>query len=198
MSDKQLGTYHMIDNNPALYEVGRSNNFEFIITGVNSILKAGAIVAPGATAQDSDLVATTGDDTVRLSVAKAFVPNFTQDEIMIQRGNTKMYAASVPTFDAGTLVVNDFIGLDTKSVILAWQRLSYDATTERVGRMADYKKTCFLIEYTPDFQIVRKWRLDGCWCKGVSEAEFSMDDNSKRMISATVRFDRAMPIYDEE
>jgi hypothetical protein len=199
MSDKQLGTYHMIDNaNPSLYEVARSNNFEFIVNGVSSILKAGAIVAPGATPQASDLVPATGDDTVRLSVARAFVPNFTQDEIVIQRGNTKMYAAGVPTFEAGSLVVNDFIGIDTKSVILAWQRLCYDATTERVGRMADYKKTCFLIEYTPDYQIVRKWRLDGCWVKGVSESEFTMEDGGKRMVTANIRFDRAMPIYDEE
>lgn len=198
MSDKQFGTYHMIDDrNPGLYEIARSNNFEFIITGMNELLKAGARVDEN-TAQDSDRTTATSDDTVRLSVAQASVPNFTQEEIVIQRGNTKMYAAGVPTFEAGTLMVNDFVGLDTKSVLLAWQRLSYDATTERVGRMADYKKTCTLIEYTPDYQIVRKWRLDGCWCKGISESNFSMEDASKRMITATIRFDRAMPIYDEE
>jgi hypothetical protein len=198
MSDKQFGTYHMIDNaNPSLYEIARSNNFEFIITGVESILKAGARVDEN-TAQASDRVSATADDTVRLSVSQAFVPNFKQEEIIIQRGNTKMYAAGIPTFDEGNLIVNDFIGLDTKSVILAWQRLCYDATTERVGRMADYKKTCTLIEYTPDYQIVRKWRLDGCWVKGVTESDFSMEDAGKRMITANIRFDRAMPIYDEE
>jgi hypothetical protein len=198
MSDKQFGTYHMIDNaNPSLYEIARSNNFEFIITGVESILKAGARVDEN-TAQASDRVSATADDTVRLSVSQAFVPNFSQEEIVIQRGNTKMYAAGVPTFEAGNLVVNDFIGLDTKSVILAWQRLCYDATTERVGRMADYKKTCTLIEYTPDYQIVRKWRLDGCWVKAVTESDFNMEDAAKRMVTANIRFDRAMPIYDEE
>jgi hypothetical protein len=64
--------------------------------------------------------------------------------------------------------------------------------------MADYKKTCTLIEYTPDYQIVRKWRLDGCWVKAVTESDFSMEDAAKRMITANIRFDRAMPIYDEE
>lgn len=191
------GTYHMIDAaNTALYEIGRSNNFEFIITDVSNILKAGVTKA---TAQAGvDFTSATADDSVRLSVVKASVPHFKQEEIEIRRGNTKMYAAGVPSFDSGTLVVNDFIGLDTKSIVLAWQRLSYDATTEYVGRMAEYKKTCTLIEYTPDYQVVRQWRLDGCWVTSISEGEFSMEDGGKRQITATIRFDRALPIYVEQ
>jgi hypothetical protein len=190
----EFGTLH-ISANQAAYEIARSNNFEFIITGVSGLLKAGV---SGDTATDEDLTPADSNDTVRLSVNKAFVPNFSQEEIMIQRGNAKIYAASVPTFEAGNLVVNDFIGLDTKSVLLAWQRLSYDITTETVGRMEDYKKECTLIEYTPDYTPIRSWRLIGCWCKSITENEFSMEDGGKRMITANIRFDRAIPIYETE
>jgi len=192
MSDKQLGTYHMVTDREGLYEIARSNNFEFIVEDVSGLLKAGV---SQDTADETDVTPTKSEDTIRLSVVKAFVPNFTQEEIEIRRGNTKMYAASVPTWESGTLEVNDFIGLKTKSVLLAWQRLSYDATTERVGRMADYKRTCTLIEYTPDYQtVVRSWRLEGCWIKGISESQFAMDDNAKRIVSATIRYDRAIPL----
>lgn len=190
----EFGTLH-ISTNQAAYEIARSNNFEFIITGVEDLLNAG-VAADAAAA--GDRTPATANDTVRLSVVRAFVPNFAQEEIMIQRGNAKIYAAGVPTFEAGNLVVNDFIGLNTKSVLLAWQRLCYDITTERVGRMADYKKTCTLIEYTPDYQEVRKWRLEGCWVKGITENEFNMEDASKRQITANIRFDRAVPINDAE
>lgn len=193
---EKIGVYHMIDSaNPSLYEISRSNNFELIVTGVNVLLRAGAQVNAD-TAQESDYV-TGGEDAVRLSVVKATVPNFTQEEIIIQRGNMKMYAAGIPSFNDGTLEVNDFIGLNAKSVLQAWQRLSFDATSEKVGRMADYKKTCTLIEYTPDYQIIRKWRLDGCWIKGLQENDFSMEDGAKRTVTATIRFDRALPIFDE-
>ena len=190
----EFGTLH-ISTNQAAYEVARSNNFEFIITGVQGLLKAG--VTEG-TATATDRTDAAANDTVRLSVVRAFVPNFSQEEIMIQRGNAKIYAASVPTFEAGNLVVNDFVGLDTKSVLLAWQRLCYDVTTERVGRMEDYKRDCTLIEYTPDYTEIRKWRLEGCWVKGITENEFSMEDAAKRQITANIRFDRALPINDAE
>ena len=78
--------------------------------------------------------------------SKEQIPMFTQDVITIKRGNSVMKGAGVPTFGDGSLVVNDFIGADTKSVLMAWQRLSYDVKTERVGNMADYKKICYLFE----------------------------------------------------
>jgi hypothetical protein len=185
----QIGTLH-ISTNPASYEVARSNNFEFVVTGVTSLLKAGV---SETTAQDADRTGTRANDVVRLSVTKAFVPNFSQEEILIQRGNAKIYAASVPTFEAGNISVNDFIGIDTKSVLLAWQRLSYDITTDKVGRMEDYKKVCTLNEYTPDYVLIRSWTLTGCWVKSITENEFSVEDSGKRMITANIRFDRAIP-----
>ncbi len=193
---EKIGVYHMIDSaNPSLYEISRSNNFELIVTGIDSLLKAGAKVDED-TAEDGDYTSG-GEEAVRLSVIKTTVPHFTQEEIEIKRGNMKMYAAGVPTYTEGTLEVNDFIGLNGKSVLQAWQRLSFDATSEKVGRMVDYKKSCTLIEYSPDYQLIRKWRLDGCWVKGLTEPEFSMEDGAKRTITATIRYDRALPIYDE-
>ena len=81
---------------------------------------------------------------------------------------------------------------------MAWQNLSYNVKTERVGNMADYKKTCYLCEYTPDYKLVRTWKMVGCWVSGLSEEAFNMEGSGKKTITATITFDKAfMELPDE-
>ena len=110
-----------------------------------------------------------------------------------------MKAAGIPTFNEGSLVINDFIGADGKSALMAWQNLSYDVRTEKVGRMKDYKKDCYLLEYTPDYQLVRQWLLKGCWVSGITMSEFNQEQGEKRTVSATIQYDSAfMQMPDDE
>lgn len=180
----QVGAYHLSDN-PALYEVQRSNNFEFVVTGIDNILRVDADEG------DDNAYITNAAQTLRFSVVQASIPMFSQEPISIRRGNSVMKAAGVPTFPDGSLVVNDFIGADTKSALMAWQNLSYNVKTERVGRMSDYKKTCYLCEYTPDYQLVRTWKMLGCWVSGLQEDDFNMEDGNKKTITATIQYDKA-------
>ena len=180
----QVGAYHLSDN-PALYEVQRSNNFEFVVTGIDNILRVDADEG------DDNAYITNAAQTLRFSVVQASIPMFSQEPITIRRGNSVMKAAGVPTFPDGSLVVNDFIGADTKSALMAWQNLSYNVKTERVGKMADYKKTCYLCEYTPDYQLVRTWKMLGCWVSGLQEDDFNMEDGNKKTITATIQYDKA-------
>lgn len=189
---EQIGTYHLA-NNPDLYELQRNNNFEFVVTGIGELVRA------GATAGDGRSTITNGQEVLRLSVVKASVPNFKQDVLTIKRGNSVMKMAGVPTFDSGNLVVRDFIGADTKSSLMAWQKLSYDVRTEKVGKMSAYKKDCTLIEYTPDYQMVRYWNLRGCWISGITQDDFDMESGETKTLSATIEFDKAeMHLPDEE
>ena len=178
-SSTPMGTYHFADN-PNLYEVQRTNNFEFIVTGLDSLLKAGT----------SNVIAN-AQEILRCSVTQASVPHFSQQPIEIKRGNSSIKAAGVPTFEGGQIIVNDFIGADTKSILMSWQALSYNVHTQKVGLMSDYKKDAYLVEYTPDLQKVRQWKLHGCWVSGLSETEYNMEDNSKKTITATIQYDRA-------
>lgn len=189
---ENIGTYHLA-NNPDLYEVQRSNTFEFVVTDIADLLRAGAVKGDGRPLVNN------GQEVLRLSVVKAPIPNFKQEVLEIKRGNTIMKMAGVPTFDSGTLVVRDFIGADTKSVLMAWQKLSYDVKTEKVGRMSAYKKECTLVEYTPDWQMVRYWILKGCWVSSISQDDFDMESGETKTISATIEYDRAeMHLPDEE
>ena len=188
MADATIGTYHLADN-PDLYELQRSNNFEFVVPNLGSLLRA------GYSETDTNALINNAEEVLRISVVESSVPTFTQDVITIRRGNSVMKAAGVPSFNEGSLVINDYIGADGKSALMAWQNLSYNVDTEKVGSMANpntqYKKNCYLIEYTPDYRKVRTWILYGCWISKLSEGAYSAEDGGKHAISATIEYDHA-------
>ncbi|MGM9544276.1 MAG: hypothetical protein ACI3T9_04770 [Romboutsia timonensis] len=186
MPDNKYGTYHLADN-PSLYDPMRNNTFEFVITGLDDLLRV------GADGSEDNAYIKNAQEVLRLSVDSASIPMFTQEVISIQRGNSTMKFAGRPTFTSGSLVINDYIGADTKSALMAWQNLSYNVKTDRVGNAADYKKDCWLIEYTPDFtKQVRQWQLKGCFISGLSEDSYSMSSDGKKTINATIEYDRAI------
>lgn len=181
-----FGTYHLADN-PNLFEIQRENNFEFVITDIDGIVRAGM----QGTEADIIRIIANAQEVISLSVTRTSVPHFTQNVIEVRRGNSVLKYAGTPTFNEGSLEVNDYIGADTKSVLMAWQNLSYNVRTEKVGLASEYKKDCYLVEYAPDGQVVRQWRLHGCWISGISEGDYSSEGNGKKTISATIQYDRA-------
>ena len=184
----EYGTYHIADN-PALYEPARSNNFELVITGIDSLLSAG--IDP-ATASENDYIKT-AQETIRVSVMSSSVPHFRLGTIDVKRGNNTVHFAGVPEFGEQTLKVNDYIGARTKDALMAWQALAYDVRTEKVRSASNYKKDCVLYEYTPDYEtVIRYWEIKGAWVSNVSEDDFSNENNDKREITATIVYDRAI------
>ena len=188
-SDK-INAYHMTDA-AELYDPARSNVYEFMITQMDGKwLKAG--IDYTETPADDEVISDI-PNIIRLSVSKASVPHFKQNVIEVQRGNTKAKFAGAMEYDAGTLVVNDFVGINTKAALMAWQRLSGDVTTGAVGRKQNYAKDCYLVEYTPDFVPIRQWLLKACWISELSEDDFDSDNDDKRQITVTIQYDRAIP-----
>ena len=184
--DNTYGTYHLADN-PTLYDPMRNNTFEFVVTGLDKLLRV------GADGSEENAYITNAQEVLRLSVDSASIPMFTQEVIPVKRGNSTIKFAGTPSFASGSLVVNDWIGADSKSALMAWQNLSYNVKTDRVGNAADYKKDCWLIEYTPDYtKQVRQWQLKGCFISGLSEDAYSMSSDGKKTISATIEYDRAI------
>lgn len=177
------GVLHM-SANKELYEIQRSNNFAFVIP-------TGGLSAFKKSNSDASIPARTFAEAIRLSVVEASIPHFEQGVIEVKRGNGTLKYAGNPQFNSGTLVLNDFIGLQTIETLMAWQHASYDVDTEKVGIQSDYKIDCQLIEYSPDYQVVRTWTLYGCWISGISEGDLSVDNNDARRVTATIQYDRA-------
>ena len=184
LSSISHGAYVLADN-PNLYEIQRTNNFEFVVTDIDGILRAGA----GGNENNSTI--DNAQEVLRISTSSAFVPHFSQETITVRRGNSVQKYAGVPTFSEGQIQLNDYIGADTKAALMAWQNLSYNVRTQKVGLLTDYKKDCYLIEYTPEYQEVRRWILYGCWVKSLSENEYNHESNDKHSITATIEYDYA-------
>lgn len=165
--------------NPKHYEIQRSNNFMFYVD------------LDGVEVKNSDYASTNGTSVIQVACSKAFVPHFKQDVITIKRGNNAIKFAGAASFDSGSIDVRDYIGSGAKDLLMAWQRLSYDVATEKVGLTTDYKKDAFLLEYTPDYQLVRSWKLHGCWISAISEGEYSHESNDARAVQVTIEYDWA-------
>lgn len=179
------GTYYLT-NDPTHYEIQRTNTFEFQVPGLTTKLtQLGVSIPQNTYALDN------ADDILKISVAKSFVPHFTQSVIQVKRGNNTMKFAGAPEFTNGQLILNDYIGAGTKDVLMAWQNQSYDVRTEKVGLASDYKMDAYLIEYTPDFQVVRSWKLLGCWISSLTEDDYNYDSAEKHTITATIEYDKA-------
>lgn len=187
--DKNIiaGAYHLADN-PQLYEPQRSNNFELQVTGIDNL--------PGITqtALDTDENNLTNASSIlRLSVVSTSIPQFTQEVIEVPYGNNRIKFAGVPKFDQTSLKINDFIGARSKEIVQAWQRLSYNARNQKVGLAKDYKKTAYLVEYTPDYEVVRTWKIVGCWVSSIKYGDFSYEENSKKVVDCEIAYDYAYP-----
>lgn len=158
------------------YEVQRNNNFVFYVSGLNE--KLGNII-------DNP------EDVLRISVSTSSVPHFKQTPITIKRGNSTIKYAGVPEWDSHSIDLDDFIGAETLEVLTGWQRLSYNERTDKVGLASDYKLDGYLLEYTPDYRLVRQLHLIGCWISGLDEDDFDHNSSDKHGIKATIEFDRA-------
>ena len=180
----EIGTYHLADN-PNLYEPQRSNNFEFVVTDIDGILRAGM----DENSQTGRI--NNAQEVIRVSCSSATIPHFEQTVLTVRRGNSELKFAGIPSFPSGTIVLNDWIGVGAKDALMAWQSKSYNVVTEKVGLVQDYKKDCFLIDYSPDYQVVRKWILRGCWISNISETDRSSEDNAVCKITATIQYDKA-------
>lgn len=178
-----IGSYHF-SANKEIYEIQRGNNFDFVISQ-DLETKLAAYGNESKTFPKAQ-------EYLRLSVSASSVPHFNQNVIEVRRGNTAVKYAGVLTWPEGSLECYDFIGAETKDILMAWQARSGNPLYQTVGLQSDYKCDASLIEYTPDYsKIVRTWKLEGCWISSLDEDQYSVDANGARKIRVTIQYDRA-------
>ena len=189
--DNTTNTAH-ISANLDLYEAARSGFFIFQpASSSDQVLKLIAAKINDFNSENS-YTADSVQEALKLNITSASVPHFNVETLSFRRGNEVVKFAGVPSFEAGKISIDDFIGLDTKSMLEAWLELTYNLKTRTGGRMYEYKMDCVLIEYTQDYRPVRTWTLYGCFISDLSEDDFNKESDGKRKISATIQYDRAV------
>lgn len=190
----ELNTKH-ISSNLANYEAARNAfftlNVDFRIPGTETVnlLKPDYTGHP-AQATENDYIKEAAEG-LKLNVTKAPVPHFSVGTDEYRRGNDVVKFATVPTWDSGSIEVDDVVGIRTKDILMSWQYLAYNPNTRLGGRMRDYKKTCTLMEYTQDYELIRTWTLEGCFITKLSESDFDRENDGKRKITVEISYDRA-------
>ncbi len=189
-----LDTQH-ISNHLEDYESARSGFFTFIIDDLDNLTKYTFNPDTGeATEADQYKKA---QEYIMLSVTKASVPQAKIDTSSIRRGNEEVHFATTPTWSSGSLLINDYVGIDVKGMLMSWWGLAYNVHTRKGGYMKDYKKTCTLIEYTQAHEQIRKWTLYGCFITEISEDEFNVESDGRRQLNCQIVFDRAVMDTDD-
>ena len=178
------GAYHMI--NDAGFEPQRNNNFEVQITNLGNLVSMDTAAGVGDASRASELIT--------LSVATYAAPQVSISPISVAYGNNKVKFAGVPEFAESSITLNDFIGVNIERILSAWYGLVYNIKKETIGKAVNYKKTGYLIEYSPDYTINRQWELGGCWLSSLQLGEFNQEGGSVRQITCTLQYDYALPL----
>lgn len=185
------GTNHMVSN--VGYEPQRTNNYEVQITGLEGITDMyGHSVSQSSNASE----------IITLSTASFEAPNITISPITVRYGNNSIKFAGVPEFPDSSIVLNDYIGVNTEKILSAWFSQAYNPVTEEIGYAVEYKKTAFLIEYDTKYSTgstkynyqSRVWKMEGCWLANLQLGSFSADGGAQRQITATMVYDCVKPL----
>ncbi len=192
--DKSLTAEH-ISNNLANYEAARNAFFVLVVHDLDNLVKPNYT---GENPGENDYIAN-AEEVLRLNVVKSSIPHFSVGTESYRRGNEIVNFATTPTWDGGSITVDDVVGLRTKDILVAWLYKAYNPNTRKGGRMSEYKKSAQLIEYTQDYEQVRIWNIQGMFITKLNDSEFDRENDGKRQIGVEFVFDRAtMEIPEEE
>lgn len=154
------------------FQLQRKNHFEIYFT-------------PG-TDQDIEI-----DPNLRFMVVSFPLPKETTESTDVSYFNQTIKTAGKTSFDSTTLVLRDAIHYDTELNFLKWRKRVYDPATGKMGIAADYKIDAVVLEYTPNGEEYRKWKLVGCWPAGIDYGEMSYEDGGEKQLSVTINYDYA-------
>ena len=185
MATTEFGTYHIADN-PKQYQPIRTNNFRFLVYGLDNLLREG-----GDADDQSDYI-NDAQEVIDFSVISFDPPKFSQSQLDVARGNSTLHYAGKASFNTSNLVINDFAGADGKSVLKAWQALSYDVENDTIPSSDVYKKQAVVLEYLPDNTLVNIYDIYGAWVSDVNEDGWDNESSSKKKVTATIVFDRCV------
>ena len=131
------------------------------------------------------------DKDLRFMVVNFPLPKETTESNDVNYFNQTIKTAGRTTFETSNLVLRDAIDYDTEKQFLTWRNKVYNPENGIMGIAADYKLNAKVIEYTPNGEKMRTWKLVGCWPSGVEYGDLTYDDGGEKQISVTITYDYA-------
>ena len=154
------------------YEVQRTNNFRVVF-------------------DDLDGIANGASDIIELACDTAGLPTTTNDPIELDYGNSNIKVAGKATVDDVSITVKDFIEPDVELILWKWRMKVYNPATGKVGWAKNYKRTARIIQYGPNGEVTRGWKLEGVWPTSLDLGDLDYSSGDKKQITMNLSVDTA-------
>lgn len=171
-----------LSDNP-LYQPQLTNHFEMYI------------YLPSSLVQGDEKKILDARKYITLAVKSVDAPDLAVNTLEIPHGNTKVnIAGQVNSKQTGTMVVNDYIGANTKEILFNWMSLVNNPYTGQMGWAANYKCKAQCIKYSPDGALLDGWVYTGFFPTSVGEDNMSKDGSNINTITVQYAYDLALPL----
>lgn len=129
---------------------------------------------------------------IALAVASFGLPTIANDPVEVPHVNHRIKFAGQAVFSgAETLEVVDFVGRDVEGMLYDWRLEVYNPWNDVMGLAANYKEEADVLEFAPDGEAIRAWRLEGVWPTTVSFGDSMTYDGSEvKRCNVTMAYDR--------
>lgn len=158
------------------YEVQRTNNFRFVIN-----------------------LQKEGDGTgnlIELACDTTGLPNISNEPIELEYGNSNVKVAGKATTDDVSVAVKDFIEADVEKILWNWRMEVYNPETGKVGWATNYKKQASVVQYGPNGECLRTWKLIGVWPTSLDLGDMDYSSGDKKQITMNLSVDNAYLVRD--
>lgn len=130
-------------------------------------------------------------DEISLLTQSCNLPDISTPVVELPFGNSKAKVAGQIEYADGSVSFMDAITVDLEKKLTDWQKQVYDPTTGKMGWVNEYKRDMTITQYGPDGTHERVWKFEGVWPSQVTYGELSGESSDKKVIQATLSYDRA-------
>ena len=182
-NDQFLGTTYIL-NHKADFEPGRSSDFIFKVKFTRDLYD-----------MNGKFVAYKDDATeaLALSLRDYAGPQLSVDPISIKTGNGTVHYAGSPNVGTSAITFNDYIGMLTEQILLAWYSMAHNITNDKIGFKEYYAQDGILYKWAPNGTRQISWKLWGCWINEYNQGQFSRYQPDQRLFSTTIYYDKPTP-----
>ena len=133
---------------------------------------------------------------IRLSCLSAFLPEWSTEDIVLKHMNEERTVTGRVTYGEGELVCYDYFDKQTAENLYGWAETYYNPITGEIGLAATSKKEGVLVQYSPDGNKTRSWKLIGVRCKSWKWGEANHEGGDSCKITIGIKYDKGYPIFD--
>jgi hypothetical protein len=132
----------------------------------------------------------TDKDYISMALHGLTLPQQTNEVGEIEFQNETRKYAGKANVEEGTLILKDFVDVDTLGAVLRWRKQVYDPQTGNIGLAKDYKKTGYAILTGPDGSGERVAKLIGCWPSADPSFDLNMEGSDKILLEVPIQIDK--------